>query len=195
MATKDVIIKALSNVEPILVKEIISTSTFKYLGFKNIDLYIFTNKKFTNKIIKNNISNIKIAIKEIENKIVRNVYVNNKLIQLNLKELNSKNDINTIDLTSLNSERTHEISGENDIVKEIFTYESSILNKNKITVSLYNKELNKEFVKKINTNIINNKMLIMKKRKIYREFKKFLNLKYLPTNNVSKEFIEFLHLL
>lgn len=194
MASRDVLLKALSHEEPVTVAEVIRGTKFKYLGSSNVDLYVYTDKNYIDRIIKNNILRIKVAVNEIENKSVRDFYLNNKKLEVNLDELRSKNNIETITLDSLKKERTNEISGENDIMSEMFTYESSVLNKRIINISLNNKELNKEFTLNINGNTLRNPFNFIKRKRISNKIKRLIELKYEPNNNDTKEIVELLHL-
>ncbi len=196
MAAADVIRIALKSDDPIIVEEVVKYTSFKYLGTtNNVDLYIHTGKKFVESKIKSNILAIKDAIDEVEEKKVRDVYINNIKFELELKELNSKNNnnIGLIDISSLTLDKTNEMSGENDIVEELFEYESSVLNKTKVTLYLYNSTLNKEYKQEILMSTVRNKLSI-KRKSLINEIKKLLSLKYEPHNNDTKEVIKLLGL-
>ncbi len=187
--------EALKKEEKIVIEEVIKSTSMKYIGSTNIELYVFTTKNFAEKIINKNILNIKEAVRKIDEKIVSDVYLNNKKIKIDAEiELTSKKTAVKIDLDSLRKEGTNETSGENDIIEEIFKYENSILNKKRIKISLYNKHLNKEFSKEINMNFFKNPLFKLSKRKLINQLNELLYLKYEPNNNDTKEFIEIMHI-
>ncbi len=194
MKTKKILDIALANEDPIVLMEVTNNTAIKYIGTNSIDLYINTSKTFAAKIIEKNILKIKEAVKEIDDKVVKDIYINNIKYELNLKEIYRTDDkASLISLDSMTREVTNEMSGENDIIGDMFEYESSVLNKTKINLALYNKELGKEWKEEINTSVIRNKFS-MKRKSIIKQLQQFLDLKYEPSNNDTKEVIELLGL-
>lgn len=190
----EIIKRAFLNDDQIVIEELIKDVTFKYLGQSNIDLYIHTSKSYVLKKIESNLLAIKDAIYDIDKKIVRDVYINNVKYELNIKQLNSKQDIGIIDLDSMSSgEKTNEMSGENDIVDQLFAYETSVIDKSKVTIHMYHKNLNREWRKEIDMSNIRNKFSL-KRKKIKSRLKELISLKYEPNNNDTKEIIELLGL-
>lgn len=185
--------KALINEESIVISEVKKWSTFKFLGDKEIDLYIFTSRSYVEKIIKKNLTEIRISIEEIDKKSIRNIYINNIFQELIIKELHIKKNLEILNIDSLKNEKNNEFSGENDIVGEMFKYESSFFNKKVVTLIFYNKYFEKEYKKNVETKILKKKWSIQK-RKIINEIEKLLALKYEPNNNDTKEIIEYLQL-
>ena len=192
--TKKILTKALSNIEAITLKEVIKGTSLKYLGINDVDLYIFTNKIFIEKVIINNILKIKTTILEIEKKRIRYIYLNNIKRETSLKELTSKNTIGTIDMNSIKKELTNEVSGENDIVSETFEYESSILQKKKVTLVFYNKFLNREYKQTIDINLFSGISKKYKKRGLSNKINSLIKIGYKPTTNDTKEVMTLLEL-
>lgn len=193
--SKKILEDALKKEEPITVVEIINYTSMKFLGSKTTDLYIFTKKTFINKILLSNIQNIKKSVETIEDRSVKNIYLNNKLINsLELKELKSKKNINTININSIKDKSLHEVSGENDIIESIFSYETTVGSKKKITLKFYNKFLVKEYSKEINTSITKGSRTFFARRKLVKKIKELLELKYEPSDNNTKEIVKLLHI-
>lgn len=193
--TKETLFLALKNEENTTVNEVIKLTSFKLLGSVNVDLYIYTTKVFADKILRKNILNIKNAVFTIYSKKVRDVYLNNSLIDNSiLVELSAKKDIETINADSVFHDKTNEISGENNIIKSIFSYETSLLNKKKITLKFYNKYLGKEYSQEINTSILKGITKYFKRKRLIKKIKSLLELKYKPNTNDTKELVELLHL-
>ncbi len=195
MASEDIIRKALEEEDPIVVEEVVKYTSFKYLGTStNVDLYIHTAKKYVETKIKSNILIIKDVVQELEGKTVRDVYINRIKQELELKPLKSKkNTIGLIDISDISNDKTSEFSGENDIVDEIFKYESSVLSKSKVTLHLHNPVLNREWVEEVQMSVVKNKLSI-KRRALYNKIKQLIDLKYVANNNDTKEVIELLGL-
>ena len=192
--TKKILTKALSNIEAITLKEVIKGTSLNYLGINDVDLYIFTNKIFIDKVITNNLLKIKTTILEIEKKRIRHIYLNNIKRETSLKELTSKNTIGTIDMNSIKKELTNEVSGENDIVSETFEYESSILQKKKVTLVFYNKFLNREYKQTIDISLFSGISKKYKKRGLSNKINSLIKIGYKPTTNDTKEVMTLLEL-
>ncbi len=193
MMTHEILRKAFESNDSRVVDEIIKDARFKYLGTSSIDLHIQTSKTFVATKIKSNIFAIKEAIYKLENKTVRDVYLNGEKVELILNELSSKHDIGLIDLISLDIDKTNEMSGENNIVDQLFEYESSVLQKTKVQLHMYQKEMNREWKEEVNMSVIKNK-LSLKRKSLSKKLKELINLKYEPNNNDTKEIIELLRL-
>ncbi len=189
--TIEILSKALHNQNKTIIDEIAKVTAFKYLGTNNVDLYISTRAEFAEKKIRANLLAIKDAVKEIDNKIVRDVYINNVKCEVELNELRSKHEIELIDLDSISDDKTNEMSGENNIVDQLFEYESSVLNKNKVLLHMYQKDMNKEWKEEINTSIVKSRFSL-KKRNLTKTLNRLISLKYVPNNNDTKEVIELL---
>lgn len=199
MSNKELINKtldaALKNESLTTVSELKKVTSFKLLGSTNVDLYVFSTKKFVSRIIEKNILNIKDAVMVFYFKKVRNVYFNNNLIDNSiLTELSAKTDIKTINADFNFDDFTNEISGENNIVESIFTYETSIMNKKKITMKFYNKYLEKEYKEEVNMSILKGGLKYFKRKKLIHDIKGLLELRYDPNTNDTKELVELLNL-
>lgn len=188
-----IIQRALAGESTTVIEELAKSVKFKYLGTTNIDLYIHTNKSFAKTKIKQHLFKIKDVIYELDNKTVRDVYIDGEKIEVELNELRSKSEIGTIGLNEISIDRTNEMSGENDIVDEIFEYESSVLNKTKVTIHLYQKEFNKDWKDDINPAILKSR-ISLKRRALSKTLKKLLDIEYKPNNNDTKEVIKLLGL-
>ncbi len=195
MAAKDVIRKALEGEDPIVIEEVVKYTSFKYLGSStDVDLYINTGKNYVETKVRVNVLAIKDAINELEGKTVRDVYINHIKFEIKLKELNSKkNSIGLIDISSISNDKTNEFSGENDIVDELFEYESSVLSKSKVILHLHNAVLNREWIEEVQMSVVKNKLSI-KRKSLISKIRQLLDLKYEPNNNDTKEVIELLGL-
>ncbi len=189
----NIIKRAFQNDDPIVVEEIAKDARLKYLGTTSIDLYVHTSKTYVAKKIEGNILAIKDAIFELENKNVRDVYINNVKHELIINELNSKQDIGLINLKTLNIDKTNEMSGENDIVDELFEYEMSVLTKSKVMLHMYQKTMNREWKEEISMSLIRSRFSF-KKKTLVKRLKELISLKYEPNNNDTKEIIELLGL-
>ncbi len=189
----NIIRRAFQNDDPIVVEEIAKDARLKYLGTTSIDLYVHTSKSYVAKKIEGNILAIKDAIFELENKNVRDVYINNVKHELIINELNSKQDIGLINLKTLNIDKTNEMSGENDIVDELFEYEMSVLTKSKVMLHMYQKTMNREWKEEISMSLIRSRFSF-KKKTLVKRLKELISLKYEPNNNDTKEIIELLGL-
>ncbi len=189
-----ILISALPNEEALTLDEIIKWTNIKYIGISDVDVYIFTNKKFVEKIINKNLNKIKQAIKDIDNKSVRSIYLNGEKQNFELKELDSKRTIDTINMDTIKSERTQEISGENDIIQETFKYDSSILNKKQVSLIFHNKELNETKRIRIKTNILNNKIYFIRRNKLKKNLSELLSLRFVPNTNDTQEVIKIFKL-
>lgn len=142
--TEKILRKAFADDDQRVIDEIVKDVKFKCLGTSSIDLFIHTGKTYATKKISSNLLAIKDAIYELSEKTVRDVYVNNVKAEVEIKELSTKHNIGLIDLNSLDIDKTNEMSGENNIVDQLFEYESSVLQKNKVLIHLHQKQLNKE---------------------------------------------------
>ncbi len=193
MMTAEILKRAFNTTDSRVVEEIIKDTRFKYLGTSSVDLHINTTKTFVVTKLRANIFAIKEAIYELEEKTVRDVYINGEKIELKINELNSKHDIGLIDLVSLDIDKTNEMSGENNIVDQLFEYESSVLQKTKVQLYMYQKTMNREWKEEVSMSVIKNK-LSLKRRTLVKRLQELINLKYEPNNNDTKEIIELLRL-
>gem|GEM_PF-2548266 len=66
------------------------------------------------------------------------------------------------------------------------------MNKKQVNLKFYNKILNKEFKKEINTSIIKNKLYFAKRRRLIKMIKSLLELSYTPLDNDTKKIINLL---
>lgn len=185
--------KAFENLDPFIVNEIVKETTLSFLGSTNVDLYITVNKKYIEKRIRSNLVNIQRAITELGGKTVRDTYINQQKVEISIKELENKESIKTISVEDFKKERTAEISGENDIVKESgFKYDASILNKKVIAIEFHNKSMNKQYKVEINKTVLTNGINFIQRRKLVKKINWLLSLKYEPVNNDTQEVMDFL---
>ncbi len=192
--TFEILRKAFPNDSQTIIDEIAKCTKFKYIGTAtNVDLHIHITKGFAEKKITGNLFAIKEAIEEIEDKNVRDVYINNVKQEVQLGELNSQHQMGLIDLDTISLEKTNEMSGENNIVDDLFKYETSVLNKTKVTLFLYQKEINKEWKEEINTSIVKNKFSF-KRKALARTLRRLIDLRYEPNDNDTKEILELLEI-
>lgn len=194
--TSDQIIReAFKDEDPLIINEIAKETSIKFLGEINIDLYITTTRIYLEKRIKSNILRIKNSVIELSEKTIRDVYVNQVKVELSITELKNQSIIKTIDIDAFISEKTMEISGENDIVKESsFKYDASVLNKKKVTLELYNSSMNKQFKTEINTSVLSGVINHFLRNKLKKKISGLLSLKYEPVNNDTQEVIDLLNI-
>lgn len=186
---------AFRDYDQVVVAEIIRETKSDWIGGDNDkQLFLSTDKSYIEKKLEENIYAIKEAYYKLEAIEIKEVFVNDKKHELELKELSSKRDIGLIDLNTINIDKTNEMSGENDIVDELFQYETSVLSKTRVTLYLHQREMNKEWKLEINMSIIKNRFSF-KRKSLVKRLKQLLTLKYEPTNNDTKEIIQLLKLI
>lgn len=189
----EIIKKSFEADDPVVVEEIIKGSNYKIKGSLTLDLYVYTDKNFVAVKIKNNISKIKEAIQFLEDKTINEVYIDNVKREVKIEKLHSKHDINILDLSSMDEYGSSELSGENDIVNELFEYEESVIEKNKVTLHMHQKEWKKEWKQEVSMSVIKNK-LSFKRRSISKKLKELTSLRYMPLNNDTKEVLNLLNI-
>ncbi len=193
LTTDEIIREAFKGQDPFVINEISRETAIKFLGETNVDLYITTNKIYVEKRVRSNLVNIQNAITKLSDKTIRDIYINQQLVELSIKELKNKESIKTIDVNDFKKERTEEISGENNIVKQSgFKYEASIFNRKRINIELYNKSLNKQFKTEINTSMLTSFTLYFQRKKLIKKLKGLVYLKYEAVNNDTQEVIKYL---
>ncbi len=193
MNTAKILKRAFGSDDQRVVEELVKDVKFKYLGTSSVDLFIHTSKTYASKKIESNLLPIKDAIYEIDEKTVRDVFINNIKVEVEINELSTKHNIGLIDLSSIEDEKTNEMSGENNIVDQLFEYESSVLQKNKVLIHLHQKEMNKEWKEEVSMSIVKSRFS-RKKKHLSKRLKELISLKYQPNNNDTKEIIELLRL-
>lgn len=193
LTTDKIIRESFKGQDPFVINEISRETSIKFLGETNVDIYITTNKIYIEKRIISNLVNIQLVITKLAHKTIRDIYINQQLVELSIKELKNKDSIKTIDVNDFKKERTEEISGENDIVKQSsFKYEASIFNRKKINIVLYNKSLNKQHKEEISTSMLTSWIQFFQRKKFIKKIKGLISLKYEVVNNDTQEVIDFL---
>ncbi len=151
---EQIIRKAFESEDPIIVNELIKDSNYKVKGNESLDLYIYTDKQYLVQKFKSNIINIREYTSKSEGKHINKIFINNVKYEVKIEKLNSKHDINIIDINSLDVGSDNDLSGENDIISTLFEYEESVLQKQRVTLHLHQRESKKEFVQEINMSIV-----------------------------------------
>ncbi len=183
--------KAFESEDPIIVNELIKDSNYKVKGDESLDLYIYTDKQYLVQKFKSNIIKIREYTSKSEGKHINQIYINNVRHEVTIEKLNSKQDINIIDIDYLGLDDTADLSGENDIINTLFEYEESVLQKQKVTLHLHQKESKKEFLQEINMSIVRSKFSF-KKNSLIKKLELLLSMRYVPITNDTKEVIEIL---
>lgn len=188
---EQIIRKAFESEDPIIVNELIKDSNYKVKGNESLDLYIYTDKQYLVQKFKSNIINIREYTSKSEGKHINKIFINNVKYEVKIEKLNSKHDINIIDINSLDVGSDNDLSGENDIISTLFEYEESVLQKQRVTLHLHQRESKKEFVQEINMSIVRSKFSF-KKNSLIKKLELLLSMRYVPINNDTKEVIEIL---
>lgn len=191
--SKKIIEQAFKGQDPFIIQEIARETSISFLGSTNVDLYITVNKMYIEKRVRSNLSVIEKAIKDVSGKTIRDIYINQAKEEMSIKELKQKDDIKQISIEDFKRERTAEISGENDIVKEsTFKYDASILNKKIIVIEMHNKKINRQYKTEFNKTLLTNTFNVFKRRSLIKKIKHLLDIGYEPANNDTTEVLDFL---